>query len=89
MREFFEDDLSGKQIPAPVRDQLFRRLQMVDDATNEQDLRVPPSNHFEKLVGKLKGYHSVRVNKKWRLVFMWDGSKGMATDLYLDPHDYK
>jgi plasmid maintenance system killer protein len=27
---------------------------------------VPPSNHFEKLSGKLKGYHSIRVNQKWR-----------------------
>lgn len=89
LREFFEDDVAGKAIPAAIKNQLFRRLQMVDDATNDQDLRVPPSNHFEKLSGKLSAYHSVRVNKKWRLVFKWDGSKGKATNLYLGPHDYK
>jgi toxin HigB-1 len=51
--------------------------------------RVPPSNHFEKLVGNLNGFHSVRVNKKWRLVFKWDPKEGRADDLYLDNHDYK
>ena len=42
---------------------------MIDDATTDQDLRVPPSNHFEKLRGNLAGLHSIRVNKQWRLVF--------------------
>ena len=41
---------------------LFRKLQMIDDATTDQDLRVPPSNHFEKLRGNLAGFHSIRVN---------------------------
>ena len=50
------------------------------------DLRVPPSNHFEKLSGKLKGLHSIRVNQQWRLVFRWDGSRGEATGVYLDDH---
>jgi proteic killer suppression protein len=31
---------------------------MLDDATTDRDLRVPPSNHFEKLRGKLEGLHS-------------------------------
>jgi plasmid maintenance system killer protein len=51
---------------------------MIDDATTDQDLRVPPSNHFEKLRGKLADFHSIRVNKLWRLIFRWDGSRGEA-----------
>jgi toxin HigB-1 len=46
---------------------------MLDAATSDQDLRVPPSNHFEKLRGRLKGFHSIRVNRQWRLIFQWDG----------------
>jgi proteic killer suppression protein len=42
---------------------------MIDDAATDQDLRVLPSNHFEKLHGNLAGVHSIRVNKQWRLVF--------------------
>jgi proteic killer suppression protein len=67
----------------------FRKLQMMDDATTDQDLRVPPSNHFEKLRGKLAGFHSIRVNKQWRLVFRWDSSRGEAADIYLDDHSYR
>ena len=65
---------------------LFRKLQMIDDATNDQDLRIPPSNHFEKLKCTLAGFHSIRVNQQWRLTFRWDGERGEAADIYLDDH---
>jgi antitoxin HigA-1 len=68
---------------------LFRKLQMIDDAATDQDLRVPPSNHFEKLRGNLAGFHSIRVNRQWRLVFRWDGTKAEAQDIYLDDHSYR
>jgi proteic killer suppression protein len=51
-------------------------------------LRSPPSNHFEKLRGNLDGLHSIRVNKRWRLVFRWEISRGEAKDVYLDDHSY-
>jgi proteic killer suppression protein len=89
LRAFFVDDVRSRDIPADLEDRLFRKLQMLDDATTDQDLRVPPSNHFEKLRGKLKGYHSIRVNQKWRLVFRWDGERGEASHVYLDDHSYR
>jgi proteic killer suppression protein len=67
---------------------LFRKIQMIDDATTDRDLRVPPSNHFEKLRGNLDGLHSIRVSKQWRLVFRWDGGRGEAAGVYLDDHSY-
>jgi proteic killer suppression protein len=47
------------------------------------------SNHFEKLRGKLAGFHSIRVNKQWRLVFRRDSSRGEAADIDLDDHSYR
>ena len=88
LREFFMDDAGSRHIPPEIADRLFRKLQMIDDATNDSDLRSPPSNHFEKLKGKLAPRHSIRVNKRWRLVFTWDGGRGEADDLYLDDHSY-
>ncbi len=85
---FFVADVRARQIPADLESRLFRKLQMIDDATTDQDLRVPPSNHFEKLSGHLGGFHSLRVNQRWRLVFRWDGAKGEASDVYLDDHSY-
>ena len=73
----------------PIKDRLFRKLQIIDDATGDADLRSPPSNHFEKLKGNLRENHSIRVNIQWRLVFSWSGETGEATDIYLDNHDYR
>jgi proteic killer suppression protein len=89
LRAFFVEDVRSKRIPSDLEDRLFRKLQMIDDATTDRDLRAPPSNHFEKLHGKLKDYHCIRVNKQWRLVFRWDSDRGQAADLYLDDHSYR
>ena len=89
LREFFVNDARSKKIPADVESRLFRKIQMIDDATTNADLRMPPSNHFEKLRGKLTKFHSIRVSKQWRLVFQWDGGRGEASDLYLDNHSYR
>lgn len=88
LRAFFVDDVASKRVPAEIQSRLFRKIQMIDDATTDRDLRVPPSNHFEKLRGNLDGFHSIRVNQRWRLVFRWDGSRGAAFDVYLDDHSY-
>jgi toxin HigB-1 len=89
LRAYFVDDVHSRHIPSEIDCRLFRKLQMIDDATSDKDLRVPPSNHFEKLNGKLRGHHSIRVNRQWRLIFRWDGATGEASDLYLDDHGYK
>ena len=89
LRDFFVDDVRSRNIPSDLEGRLFRRLQMIDDASTDQDLRIPPSNHFEKLRGKLADFHSIRVNKQWRLIFKWDGKRGEAADVYLDDHGYK
>lgn len=88
LRDFFIDDVASKRIPADIESRLFRKLQMIDDATNDKDLRVPPSNHFEKLRGNLDGLCSIRVNQRWRIVFAWDGARGEASNVYLDDHSY-
>jgi proteic killer suppression protein len=89
LRAFFIDDTMSRHIPSDLESRLFRKLQMIDDATTDQDLRVPPSNHFEKLRGNLTGFHSIRVNTQWRLVFRWNGGTGEAEGIYLDDHSYR
>jgi proteic killer suppression protein len=89
LRDFFVEDVRSKKIPPDLEDRLFRKIQMIDDATADRDLRTPAGNHFEKLCGNLEGFHSVRVNKQWRLVFRWDGGRGEATGVHLDAHGYR
>jgi len=87
LEAFFIQDVRSSRIPPDLEARLFRKLQMLDDAVSEQDLRVPPSNHFEKLRGHLDGWHSIRVNQRWRLIFRW--ADGEAAQIYLDDHSYK
>ena len=89
LREFFVHDLSCRKIPPGLESRLFRKLQLLDDAMSDADLRVPPSNHFEKLRGNLDGLHSIRVNEQWRLIFQWNGGRGEAVEVYLDNHSYR
>jgi proteic killer suppression protein len=76
-------------MPSEIKDRLFRKLQLIDDATCDLDLRSRQSNHFEKLREKLASKHSIRVSKQWRLVFACSGERGEAKDIYLDNHDYR
>jgi len=89
LRAFFVDDVHSRNIPPDLASRLFRTLPMLDDATTDQALHVPPRNHFEKLRGKLQGLHSIRVNSQWRLIFRWDGRRGEASGVYIDDHSYR
>jgi len=89
LRDFFLEDRQSKKIPANIRKRLFRKLQLLDDATCNLDLRAPPSNHFEKLAGQLRGIYSIRVNDQYRLLFSWNDDRGEADGVYLDDHSYK
>jgi proteic killer suppression protein len=56
-----------------------RKLRMLNNSQNIQDLRIPPSNRLEKLSGKLKDFYSIRINDQWRIVFKWNN--GNASDV--------
>ena len=49
----------------------LRKLLILDAAGSLDDLRVPPANRLEKLVGDRKGQHSIRVSDQWRVCFRW------------------
>ena len=56
-----------------------RKLVSLHAASRLADLTVPPSNRLETLRGNLAGYHSIRINDQWRIVFRW--SDGDAHDV--------
>ncbi len=49
----------------------LRKLMQMNRAGRLSDLAVPPGNRLELLRGKRAGFHSLRVNDQWRLVFRW------------------
>ena len=73
------DANTPRRIPSQLRRIVYRKLQMIDAASDLRDLRIPPSNHLEKLQHDRAGQHSIRVNDQWRLCFTWtpEGAKGV------------
>jgi proteic killer suppression protein len=75
--DLFDDRLSVavRRFPSDVRRAARRKLLYLHDAAERRDLRVPPGNRLEALRGKWKGFHSIRINDQWRVVFRWqDGN---------------
>jgi proteic killer suppression protein len=65
----------SKQFPRPLAEAALRKLLLLDAAETPEDLRVPPGNRLEKLVGRRRGQHSIRINSQWRTCFVWrDGN---------------
>jgi proteic killer suppression protein len=63
------DSARVRRFPTDVRKRAIRKLDMLNAAADINDMRVPPSNHLEKLAGDLVGFWSVRVNEQWRIIF--------------------
>jgi toxin HigB-1 len=67
------------KLPLEIQTIGRRKLRMLNNSQNIQDLRIPPSNRLEKLSGKLKDFYSIRINDQWRIVFKWNN--GNASDV--------
>ncbi len=48
-----------------------QKLRQLDSATELRDLAAPPGNRLEALHADRKGQHSIRINDRWRLCFVW------------------
>ncbi|NNM55220.1 MAG: type II toxin-antitoxin system RelE/ParE family toxin [Spirochaetales bacterium] len=59
----------SKRLPPDIQKRALVKLLLIDSATTEEDLRIPPSNHFEHLKGNLSGLCSIRINGQWRVQF--------------------
>jgi proteic killer suppression protein len=62
-----------------------RKLRMLNNSQNIMDLQIPPSNKLEKLKENLKGYHSIRINDQWRIIFKWINGNAEKVEI-LDYH---
>ncbi len=72
---------STRAFPPELRRAGRRKLLYLHDAVELKDLRIPPGNRLEALRGDLKGYHSIRINDQWRVVFRWES--GNAFDVQI------
>lgn len=59
---------------------VLRKLIQLNQACTLKDLSVPPGNRLEPLRDDRAGFHSIRINDQWRIVFRWtdDGPDRVA-----------
>ena len=74
---------AARRIPQELWPIVRRKLDQVDAVTRLDDLKVPPGNRLHALGGDLRGFHAVRVNDQYRIVFRFEGGDaytGGSTD---------
>ncbi|MEH2478276.1 proteic killer suppression protein [Nitrobacteraceae bacterium AZCC 2146] len=67
----FAERRPPKGFPPDLLAAARRKLVQIHAAVSISDLLVPPGNRLELLRGNLAGYHSIRINDQWRIIFRW------------------
>lgn len=62
----------SRRIDSEIQERAYHKLVAIHEAVSLENLRQPPSNRLELLEGKLSGFHSIRINKQWRIIFRWE-----------------
>lgn len=79
-QKIFERQRSRK-LPSDIQQVALRKLRMLSRAETLQDLRVPPANRLERLVGNRNGQYSIRINDQWRICFEWQDGDSLNVEI--------
>jgi len=74
-----------KSLSAEIQEIGRRKLRMLNNSVDVNDLMIPPSNRLEKLKGNLKNYYSIRINNQWRVIFKWNNGNASEVSI-IDYH---
>ncbi|MBC8327240.1 MAG: type II toxin-antitoxin system RelE/ParE family toxin [Planctomycetes bacterium] len=70
-----------RAFPPEIHRVALRKLRMLHRATSLRDLRSPPGNRLEALAGDWSGQHSIRINRQYRICFVWEGGDAFAVEI--------
>ena len=73
-QELYETGKS-RRIPLEIMRVALRKLKYLNNAEERNEFRVPPANHLEALSGDRKGQHSIRINDRYRICFIWQNAQ--------------
>ena len=73
--------IQSRKFPPDIQNTARRKLRMINNSQNLNDLRVPPANRLEKLSGDLAGFHSIRINNQWRIIFKWENDNAYEVEI--------
>ena len=80
-----ENSRLARSIPMGLHPKIQRLFDQINAVSQVEILRIPPSNHLEKLKGDLKDYWSLRINRQWRIIFKWQNGDALDVEI-IDYH---
>ena len=75
----------SRKLPQDIQQRAYRKLRMLNNAQDIDDLRIPPANRLEKLKGDRVGQYSIRINNQWRICFYWRDGNAINVEI-IDYH---
>lgn len=73
--------IAVKSFPPDILRRALTKLLMIASAQNINDLKIPPSNHLERLSGDRAGQYSIRINEKYRICFVWNNGNALNVEI--------
>ncbi|MCZ7669529.1 MAG: type II toxin-antitoxin system RelE/ParE family toxin [Chloroflexi bacterium] len=74
-----------RRFPHDILHGALVRLDVINTAQNLMDLSSPPGNRLEALHDDWTGFHSIRINRQWRIVFRWENGNAYEVQI-IDYH---
>jgi proteic killer suppression protein len=71
----------SRKLPSDIQQTALRKLRMINNAININDLRIPPANRLEKMSGDREGQYSIRINDQWRICFEWKNGDAFNVEI--------
>lgn len=71
----------SKHFPQSIQKRAYMRLNQLNSVIAIEELRLPPSNRLEKLLGNREGQYSIRINNQWRLCFIWENKAAYDVEI--------
>ena len=75
------DGYRPADLPPSIHKTALRKLTQLHAIQSLEELRIPPGNRLEAMVGDRKGQHSIRVNDQYRICFCWDGQNACEVEI--------
>jgi len=69
------------KLPRDIQQVALRKLRMINNAKNLNDLRIPSANRLEKLKGSREGQYSISINDQWRVCFNWKEAEAYDVEI--------
>jgi toxin HigB-1 len=71
----------SRKLPTGIQESALTKLRILNASVRLENLRVPPGNRLEALRGDRKGQHTIRINRQWRICFIWRGGHAHQVEI--------